>query len=268
MSYLDIALHHARGGHAVFGVRSDKTPYAGEINWEHRATVSEQAIRRMWELHPDALPAVAPGVAHRTVIDVDRKPGKPNGFESLALHGIDFEALGVTGYPSLSGLGAHFWFADRYTSVNHVLPGVDRKSGGGYVVVPYLLPPVQKIGKPLPALLRGGKVGTSTAAEAAYRGNVNDWLLRHTTGRTLTQSVARAVRPLIAGEPFAGHEAMLRFQIHLVKLATEGHAGVPEALGFARGVWLDTPHTSAEDPAREWDVALERAITKYGGNKR
>lgn len=268
MTHLDVALANARNGWPGFPVQADKTPYHGFTNWEHRATIDQASLRRLWDRYPDALPAVAPGVARRTVIDVDRKPGKPNGFESLAQQGLDLDALASFSAPSVSGLGTHYWFSGRATSVNHVLPGVDRKSGGGYVVVPYLLPPAQRISNPAPKLLLGGKVGTSSAAEAAFTGNTQKWLERYTTGRTLTAEVTRAVQPYIAGRSFTGHEAMLRFQIHLVKLATEGHNGVPEALDFARDVWLASPHTSAEDPALEWDVALDRAIKKYGGTRR
>ncbi|WP_440774361.1 bifunctional DNA primase/polymerase [Microbacterium sp. 22296] len=262
-----MSLHNARNGYPGFVVRPDKTPFAGETAWESRATINEHALNRMFDLHPDGIPAVAPGVAHLTVIDVDRKPGKPDGLVSLAQYDVDLMANGAPSFPSISGLGTHHWFAGTSTSVNHVLPGVDRKSGGGYVVVPYLLPPAQTITATPPPILRGGKVGTQAAAESSYRDGSRTWLAENRTGRTLSHAVARSVRPLIAGESFAGHEAMLRFQIHLVKLATEGHPGVPEALEFARGAWLDTPHSSAEDPAREWDVALDRAIAKYGGTR-
>lgn len=268
MNYLDTALANAANGWPVFPVQADKTPFHGFVNWEHRATIDARSLRRLWARYPDALPAVAPGVVHRTVIDVDLKPDKPNGYESLEAHGVDLESTGAPTFPSLSGLGTHHWFGGRTTSVNHVLPGVDRKSRGGYVVAAYLLPPVRRVTATAPALLTGGKVGTSTADEAAFTGDSQKWLERYTTGRMLSPQVANAVRPFIAGQPFTGHETMLRFQIYLVKLATEGHPGVPEALDFAREVWLESPHTSAEDPAYEWDTALDRAIKKYGGKRR
>jgi hypothetical protein len=267
MSCLEIALANADNGWPVFPVQADKTPEPGFMNWEHRATANHGGIRRFWEQYPDALPAVAPGVVHRSVVDVDLKPGKPNGYESLSLHGIDLDATGVPAFPSLSGLGTHYYFAGRFPSINHILPGVDRKSRGGYVVTTYLLPPVRSIAVAPPALLAGGKLGTSTANEAGYQGSASSWSAER-AGRAVTPAVARAVKPFIAGEAFTGHEAMLRWQIHLVKLSTEGHGGVPEALDFGRDVWLESPHTSGEDPAREWDVALDRAITKYGGTTR
>lgn len=106
---------------------------------------------------------------------------------------------------------------------------------------------------------------TSTAVLHYWSGDSESWLVAHTTGATLSHAVARAVQPFIDGEPFDGHVRMLKFQIHLVRLAAEGHTGVPEALAFARQVWLSTPHASDEDPAQEWDVALDHAIRKYGG---
>lgn len=106
---------------------------------------------------------------------------------------------------------------------------------------------------------------TSTADLHHWNGDTEAWLTAHTTGKTLTPAVTRAVQPFIDGEPFDGHHRMIRLQVHLVRLAAEGHNGVPEALTFARKVWLATPHTSEEDPAQEWDVALDHAIHKYGG---
>jgi len=107
---------------------------------------------------------------------------------------------------------------------------------------------------------------TSRADEQHWNGDTDTWLAQHTTGQTLSHAVARAVQPFIEGEPFAGHDRMVRFQVHLVRLAAEGHNGIPEALAYARTVWLATPHASDEDPAQEWDVALDRAIYKYGGS--
>lgn len=106
---------------------------------------------------------------------------------------------------------------------------------------------------------------TSKADERYWSGDSELWLAAHTTGKTLSPAVARAVQPFIDGEPFDGHHRMLKFQIYLVRLAAEGHNGVPESLAFARTVWMDTPHASDEDPSQEWDVALDHAIHKYGG---
>lgn len=129
----------------------------------------------------------------------------------------------------------------------------------------------QPVGRPddtataLVEWFRAGRPTTTPTAEQRWPGGSEEWLAAHTTGKTLSRAVARAVQPFINGEPFDGHHRMLKFQIHLVRLAAEGHNGVPEALAFARQVWLDTPHTSNEDPAQEWDAALDRAIHKYGG---
>jgi len=100
---------------------------------------------------------------------------------------------------------------------------------------------------------------------AAYDGDAETWLSEHTTGKTLSRTVTRAIQPFLSGEPFTGHERMLKFQTHLVRCAAEGHNGVPEALAFARQVWLASPHGSGEDPAVEWDTALDHVIKKFGG---
>ena len=129
---------------------------------------------------------------------------------------------------------------------------------------------VARPGDTAPALLEWfakAAPATSTADLHHWSGDSDAWLREYTTGYTLSRAVANAVQPFIDGEPFVGHARMVRFQVHLVRLAVEGHLGVPEALAFARQVWVDTPHVSEEDPAAEFDVALDRAIHKYGGTK-
>lgn len=152
-----------------------------------------------------------------------------------------------------------------------IAPTVRRSKVSGQVRTYRWVEPLteQGVGRPddtataLVEWFHAAKPTTSTADEHHWSGDSDAWLAAHTTGKTLTPAVTRAVQPFIDGEPFDGHHRMLKLQIHLVRLAAEGHNGVPEALTFARQVW---PHTSDEDPAQEWDVALDHAIHKYGGN--
>lgn len=99
-----------------------------------------------------------------------------------------------------------------------------------------------------------------------YGGSVEGWLGERPNG-AVSPAVARALQPYLDGAPFRGHQVMVSLQKHLVLLAGECHHGVPLALEFARAAWLESEHTPGEDPAREFDDALEGVVKKYGGEK-
>lgn len=185
----------------------------------------------------------------------------PFGVRKTKRGGLDLQA-------GVGGQGHGFVF---------IAPTVRRSKADGQVRLyrwTEPLPEYARVGFPgdseaaLVAWFKESAPNTSNADEHHWNGDTDEWLTNHTTGKTLTPAVGFAVKPFIDGEPFDGHSRMLKFQIHLVRLAAEGHNGVPEALAFARTVWLDTPHASDEDPAQEWDVALNHAIQKYGGTTR
>ncbi|MEJ1092193.1 bifunctional DNA primase/polymerase [Microbacterium istanbulense] len=225
------------------------------------------------------------------VLDVDPRNGGDDDFAKLVELGLVPTAYAVAATPSG---GVHLFTAPHGVRKTKrggldlqagdaegngrgfvwIAPTVRRSKVSGQVQAYRWVQPLTHAGVGLPddsarALVEwfhAAKPTTSTADEHHWNGDTDAWLATHTTGKTLSRAVARAVQPFIDGEPFDGHHRMLKFQIYLVRLAAEGHNGVPEALTFARQVWLDTPHTSEEDPAQEWDAALDRAIHKYGGN--
>ncbi|WP_083879163.1 bifunctional DNA primase/polymerase [Leucobacter salsicius] len=266
MSYLEVALHNATHGWPVFPVQPDKRPLRGWTKWEEKATTSTVVIREWWTQNPHALPAVTPGRVNKTCIDVDRKPGKPDGWESLIDRRVRISPVTFRG-SSLSGVGLHLWFRDLSSSVNGLLPGVDRKSRGGYVVTPYALPMVTQVQTRLPAALQGGKTKIMTTS-VPYLGETADWFHGY-LGLTPSQGVQQVLRRFEGegSESFIGHESMLRVQTHLVLLAADGHGGVPEALDRLATIWVNTPHTGDEDPALEWYLALQGAISKHGGTQ-
>ena len=120
-----------------------KTPLIGD--WEHEATTDEERIREWMRRFPDCNFGFAAGRADVAVIDCDvgkeiRQPDGSirlvNGEDSLAefLHGRELPATFTVATPSG---GKHFYFrAAGLRSKNRFLPGVDIKSGGGYVVIP------------------------------------------------------------------------------------------------------------------------------------
>ncbi|MFK3836629.1 AAA family ATPase [Microbacterium sp. NPDC087868] len=100
-----------------------------------------------------------------------------------------------------------------------------------------------------------------------WTGDVEEWLSVY-SGTEASAAVLATIRPFEAGEVFSGHDVMLSVQTYLVKLGSEGHGGVPEALAFAEQTWLASPHTPGEDPAQEWRNGLIGAVQKYGGAPR
>ena len=264
--YIEVAVANAVNGWPVFPVQPNKRPYPGWTDWENRASTSTTVIREWWFEHPEALPAVTPGRVDKTVIDIDRKPGKANGWESLIDRAVHLPPTVFRG-ASISGLGLHCWFRDLSSSVSGLLPGVDRKSRGGYVVTPYLLPPTSQIKVRVPVPLQGGKVKRGATGQP-YSGDLTGWFTENlglTSSRAVQKTVARFTGT--NAETFAGHDLLLQVQTHLVLLAVEGHGGVPEALDLLAKVWAETPHASEEDPVKEWHTALAGAIRRSGGPK-
>jgi len=145
---LDGALALAARGYRVFPVsaatfdeqdRSNgKTPLLN--GWPGRATTDEATIHTWWdEQFIGANIAIATGVASNlTVVDLDHRPdeGKDGPAQIAALEREHGEL--VPGPIVRRGTSAHLYFrhVPALRSINGVLPGVDVKSDGGYVVAP------------------------------------------------------------------------------------------------------------------------------------
>lgn len=259
MDHLETALANAANGWPQFPVRRDKRPYPGFMDWERNATTSAEAITVFGTIdHPGCLWATTPGRVGVTVIDIDEHPDAPSGYRSLVMFTLPITTPHL--YRSLSGFGEHAWFRGRTSSRNALYPGIDRKSVGGYVVTPYLLPAVASITTRLPEAFHGQ---VSDTEQHVFHGRVAEWLAER-SGFSPAQRVRTVVRE-VEREEFRGHENMLRKQLRLVHLGREGHGGVPEALGELREMWLAAEHGRSEDPAQEWQTALVRAIRNHGG---
>lgn len=262
MTPLEVAFANAANGWPQFPVRHDKRPFPGFTDWEQKASLSAEVISTWGTIdHPGCLWATTPGRVDKTVIDIDRHPGKVDGMEVLVALGVNLGTEHV--YPSLSGTGRHAWYRGRSSSRNDLYTSIDRKSVGGYVITPYLLPPVTKVRTRLIAAFQG-----RTAIDDLhhpYAGTESAWLSSR-DGLTPSKAVYAVVKH-VEREEFRGHANMLRQQARLVHLGREGHGGVPEALDELREMWVAAEHGANEDPALEWATALRGAIKAYGGDE-
>lgn len=256
MNWLDLALDHVSKGYPVFPARKDdKRPRAGFSDWENNATTDPELIRKWWS-EGNWLPAITPGRLGLAVIDVDRHPGKPDGFKTLEDENVVLRTQ-VTG-TSLSGNGTHFWHRHDVGSLNGVLTSIDRKAKGGYVVVPYPLPDPSTITEPLPDKLAGGIKSANVLRKYKSVSELNSWLRTVGAGEPDDEmwSILERYEP-------AGNQHMSVQVARVVSLAAKNHPGATYALDIMQERWMDAPHSSG-DPEEEFQVNVRSAIEKFG----
>jgi hypothetical protein len=148
-------------GWQVFFVSSDKVPLRG-THGHLDATSDRDVMRSMARRGQVILPAIAPR-PDEVVVDIDPRNG--GTAESVGLEGREADAV------SRSRGWHHFFRNDGLRTQNGVLPGIDLKSAGGYVVAwqPEALPwrdELQQIPPETLAILRAAQsTRRSTAAE-------------------------------------------------------------------------------------------------------
>lgn len=262
------SLHHLRGLDHALDLASRGWPVVPYLDNERRTqlpkwptaatTDTEQILAWFDEGAPyeNAYVGVVPGNVGKTCIDIDVHPDKANGFETLKELKIpaNSQYQGV----SRSGKGLHLWFDGTGTS-RPIYAGVDRKSVNGLVRVPYLLPDVEDVYQTLPNEFA---IFNSQPTQSEYLGSLLSWFELY-EAKPRSPKVQELLDKLPI--PFRGHGLLLRTQTSLVKMAVEGHGGVPEALHELMTLWVQAEHTSGGSPQLEWSRALAGAITAFGG---
>lgn len=262
MNYRLLALDHASKGYYVFPVGKEKIPFKELKDWEGQATNDPAIIHAWWDEHPGAYPAVAPGRSGLAVIDLDRHPGEPSGFESLkklcTVLGETFYGSPVLG-KSVSGMGMHMWYPADIGSANGIYPGIDRKSSGGYVVATYKLPEVSVHTTPFPEAftVRGG-AGTSSERREMTDQELDLWMITVGDG-----PVSARIQKVVDAFQGKGNEQMSRSLARVAALASAGHTGAFHAINKMLGIWLGGSHSSG-DPEREFHASLRSAIERFG----
>ena len=135
MSKINAALEYGRMGFKVFPIKpNEKSPQVK--GWQKVATSEPEEINALWTKFPEANIGILCGKKGGVfVIDVDVKNGA-KGIGSLTL----FEEHIPTNSPKVltpSG-GFHFYFKPVQGTKNkaNILPGIDIRSDGGYIVAP------------------------------------------------------------------------------------------------------------------------------------
>lgn len=123
MTLLEAALGYAAQGLRVHPCRpADKKPYT---RWSRTATTIEADVRKLWYAWPDALIAVCTGDG-LVVVDDDRGLAEPD------------PAMATTLTCRTRSRGWHHWFrtSNPIGCAVGVIPGLDIRGNGGYVIAP------------------------------------------------------------------------------------------------------------------------------------
>jgi hypothetical protein len=130
-SMLESALWYLSMGWNVIPVTEDKRPQLPSWEEYQRRMVTEREVREWWSTWPNAGIAVITGsVSGLVVVDVD----SPAGMEHIKPYLNGDTLTTITG-----GGGRHFYFKHPGQPVPNavgLLPGVDLRGDGGYVIVP------------------------------------------------------------------------------------------------------------------------------------
>lgn len=135
-SMLDRALWNVGKGFFVFPlVKNSKTPLIK--SWGEKASTDIDHIKAWWSKWPNANIGIATGPSGLCVVDVDMKPGKPDGNKSLALLELENGDLpGSFSVTTATGLGRHIYFKADFAKTTAGVLGasLDTRGQGGFVV--------------------------------------------------------------------------------------------------------------------------------------
>lgn len=263
MSTLTKALDLAEQGLAVFPLNSDRKPFGGTRGL-HEATLDPGVIEEKFSDDRAEYVGVNTGRSGIIVLDLDQKNGK-DGFAALEDAWLTVDP--TVFYPTPNGGEHHVYLApseDYFKPVTNYrdLEGVDRRSGGGYVVWYGDVPNRGDFAVAPDWLCDTG----SKVEEHQYDGDPTSWIMELTPGEP-SAAVRRAIER-VRDYPDMSHSDMVKLQFNAVRLGAEGHPGVPELVGVIRSSWMTRNpdlHTTPED---EWqskfDEAFDSAIRKYG----
>lgn len=136
MTTLQSALECAKRGWRVFPVvPKRKSPLVKD--WQSRATTDPKTIKRWWDKFPDANLGVLTGRSSGIIVlDVDPRNGGIQSWKDLESQVGQVDTFKV----KTGAHGTHNYFTDlggeELRSTSNLLPGIDLKTAGGFVVGP------------------------------------------------------------------------------------------------------------------------------------
>lgn len=143
--HVEWALYYANLGWRVFPLSpGEKIPIKG-MEWKTAATSNPETIQKMWEQYPTANIAIVTGNLIVIDLDLDEEKGK-NGIKELERYIADNGAFPETAKVKTGRGGMHLYYTtaeELRNSAGKLLPGVDIRASGGYIVAP---PSVHKNG--------------------------------------------------------------------------------------------------------------------------
>jgi hypothetical protein len=230
------------------------------------ASIDLDEIAAWWEYWPDAHVGVATGASGIVVGDFDAKPDK-NGFDSLRAAALPLPKCFA--YRSTSGKGMHAVYAcpegleigptqDHETPEGVKLIGLDRRSGGSYVVWAGDVPESRDLFTAPPLWLLT-PTGESNSHSGMYQGDVMEWLNENTPDGEEDDKFATMLVQAVVGVDF-NRDRMLRIQIKLMSIAKRGGV-VRQALMSLYNEWL-RDGWDTYDNRRDFLVGLRGAIPK------
>lgn len=140
-SFKKVAWEYIRRGYSVIPIGPDKRPL---IPWrEYQTRVPTESELSEWhDRYPDCNVGIVTGaVSGLFVVDIDADEGK----DALKQYGIDWETIDAPVVRTSKGIHIYFRYRDGLGNTARILPGVDTRGHGGYVVAP---PSVNGTGKP------------------------------------------------------------------------------------------------------------------------
>jgi len=128
LSLPDAAMHYARNGVGVFPCNDSKAPLIKDDGGFHSATTDIGQIADWWGKSPSALIGMPTG-SGIVVVDIDRKKG--DGIVSARKLNLT-DTFTVRTRSS----GGHLYYRGDSNCTTNLVPNVDIRSNGGYVIVP------------------------------------------------------------------------------------------------------------------------------------
>lgn len=142
---LSYALDYVKKGFAVFPLKQDKTPYIA--NGFQRATRDEMQIETWWKRWPNANIGIATGQMSNGIcvidLDVDEEKGK-NGLKAMRDWEQRYGSVLKPSCMAITGRGGMHYFFHSTEEIKcriNLLPGVDIRGDGGYIMAPPSLHP-------------------------------------------------------------------------------------------------------------------------------